>query len=305
MSRPAFAIVVRAAGERTEPLACRLACAQGAAEVAVVHEVPFRRAVRASFERGLEIGCPWTFCLDADCLLAPGAAARCLDEAVRVGPGVFRVSPRGAWRFHQAVLNLGFHGYPTDLLREGLRVLEDTGPDLKPESAVRRRMQEAGYRFALLDTVAGLHEYELGYADIYRRMRVRACKATRREYALLLRLAKRSRQTDPDYRVVHQALRDARLRPIDRHGLDALSREEVDAALARLGLNEKAPLSPAAGFERVTTVLDAFRTAKEARDWERFFLAHATLARPPRGPATDYAHGGGTLTRFWLWLTGR
>ncbi|MFH0912034.1 MAG: hypothetical protein V1918_11085 [Planctomycetota bacterium] len=301
-----FFIVIRAAGDRTEALCQKLAEAQGAPErVVVIREAPFARAVRRSFEIGLEQGPRWTFCLDADSLLAPGAISRCLEELDALPETVFRASPRGAWRFHRAMLTLGLHAYRTSLLKEALSLLDTETPSLKPESAVRRAMQQAGHDCVILETVAGVHEYGLSYGDIYRRMCLRACKATQREYALLLHLAGRARREDAEYRVVYRALRDARLRPLSHHGTDALDEEEVRKVVHKLGLAEKPPLPPETGFEFVTEAIERFETAPAAREWEAYFLEHVALKDPPRGPAEDYAHARGGLFRLWLWLTGR
>ena len=52
-----------------------------AENLAVVKEAPFSAALKKSFELGMECGLKWTFCIDADVLLRPGAVETMVNLA--------------------------------------------------------------------------------------------------------------------------------------------------------------------------------------------------------------------------------
>src|SRR5690606_39569755 len=66
-------VIVRTAGERTFELSHSLLLAQVPADrVLVVDERPFEKALRRTYELGIEHAARWTMTLDADVLLRPG-----------------------------------------------------------------------------------------------------------------------------------------------------------------------------------------------------------------------------------------
>src|SRR5690625_7898401 len=77
-------VIIRAAGERTEGLCKKLILDQGVQsdKIHLIHEVPFSAALRKSYEIGIESGCRWTLCVDADLLLRPGSISEIITQDV-------------------------------------------------------------------------------------------------------------------------------------------------------------------------------------------------------------------------------
>src|SRR5690606_8199631 len=87
------AVVVRSAGERTEQVCLNLLNQQvSAADVVLVREKPFSKALVRSFEVGVERGLPWMLCVDADVLVTRDAVAQHLKWTRELPPQAFGMS---------------------------------------------------------------------------------------------------------------------------------------------------------------------------------------------------------------------
>ena len=175
--------VIRGAGERTEA-ACEawvrrlVARSRGnpSEQVVMVHERPFSKAVRATFERGRDGGRAWVVGIDADVLLLADAIERLRMVCACADGGAFAITPLLMCKFYGGICCKGVHVYPQRLMSRAIGMIEQCGSegDLKPESAVVRAMGEKGFRAQGPPVVVGVHDYEQSYRHIYLKARLRA-----------------------------------------------------------------------------------------------------------------------------------
>jgi len=139
--------VVRAAGERTEA-AC-VAQLRGQllsdAQLTVIHERPFSRAVTRTFELGIESGRPWLVAVDADLLLLDDAVERAREICGKMAPEAFCATPLFLCKTVGGFASRGLHCYRASLLYEALGLTDQLDPDLRPESRYYGAMKARGY----------------------------------------------------------------------------------------------------------------------------------------------------------------
>ena len=240
--RPGAAVVVRSVGERTEALCSELVSAQGIAEghIAVIREAPFARALQASYEAGIRMGCEWTLCVDADVLLFSDAIPRMLRLAQRQKPSVFELNWRVLDKFFGGPRPAGLHLYRTALLVEALRCIPQEHA-IRPESSVFEAMQDQGFPWLQMKDTLGLHGFEQYYRDIFRTCFVHAHKHP--QYAeLFLSHWRAGRTKDRDYDVALKGF----LAGIEYDGevvIDSQN-EIILRGFERLQIAEKPPLRP-------------------------------------------------------------
>jgi hypothetical protein len=111
-------IIIRSVGERTEKLCRELILAKGvfAENVVVVREAPFSAVMRKSFETGIQLGLPWTFCVDADLLLRPGAVEKMLHLGDAQPENVCEIQGYILDKFYGRPRQGGVHLYRTAIL---------------------------------------------------------------------------------------------------------------------------------------------------------------------------------------------
>lgn len=171
-------VIIRSVGERTEALCRQLILAQGVPEeaVVVIREAPFSAALRKSYEIGIERDRPWTFCVDADLLLRPGAVARMLEIAISQPSAVCEVQGYILDKFFGGPRLGGVHLYRTEHLSQALRCIPREGVNIRPEYHTLQAMQAAGSPWRTVRYLVGLHDFEQRYADIFRKCFVQAHK---------------------------------------------------------------------------------------------------------------------------------
>jgi hypothetical protein len=171
-------VIIRSVGERTEQLCRELILAQGvsAENVVIVHEAPFSAAMRKSFETGLQRGLPWTFCVDADLLLRPGAVETMLRLAEAQPENICEIQGYILDKFYGGPRQGGVHLYRTALLPLVLTNIPAEGVNVRPEFHTLEAMKAQGYPYASVQYVVGLHDFEQYYRDIFRKCLVHAHK---------------------------------------------------------------------------------------------------------------------------------
>jgi len=233
-------VVLRSVGERTAGVARRLARAQLTSDVDItlVNEAPFETALRATYLAGLRAGKKWTMTLDADVLVLPSAIATLLAEAEAMPSHYFQTQGRVFDKITGTYRSAGPRVYRTDLLRCAIENIPEPSAELRPEFFVLDRLAKSGHPFRGVGAVAGLHDYEQFYGDLYRKSFVHTKKHTFLVSAIVQRCAPRL-HSDRDFLAILKGVWDGLLHDgpvaIDARKFDA----SIARALAELALEEK------------------------------------------------------------------
>lgn len=202
-------VIIRSAGERTEYLCKKLILDQGLAEdkIQIIREVPFSQALRKSYQLGIESGCRWTLCIDADVLLRPGSISKMLQFAEKQHAKVCEIQGFILDKFFGGIRKGGIHLYRSSLLPKVIRQIPDEGENIRPETQTLHNMRKLGYERAVVSYVVGIHDEEQFNKDIYRKALVHGVKHIDRLH-LFVSLWKEGLKRDPDFAVALTALSD-------------------------------------------------------------------------------------------------
>ncbi len=275
-----YLIIIRAAGERTEELCIKRAKEQGFPEnVVIVKEVPFHRSLVNGFEIAMEYNHRWTICVDADVLLVPCVIEKIVEILNHSADDIFRFNPMVISKFHQIKMFGGVHCYRTSLLKNSRHFFSEAEFNMKPETFVNKKMFQQGFGYQKIKIIAGFHEYELSFNDIYRRYRYRASKSSNDEYNLLKKIAKINKKNELDYKVVLRAMIDGRLIPIRKHSIDAISDSEIKKVIAELHLEEKSALNEI-DLKYLVELKNNFTTPEMSKGFEDFLSQTVGDANP-------------------------
>ena len=111
-------VVVRANGERTTRVSLKLVSYQVPKDnILVINETPFSKAVKTTFQKGIEANQKWTLALDADVLLKTGAIKELINRAESLPQNFFMIQGRVLDKFFCFGRNGGPHLFRTDLLK--------------------------------------------------------------------------------------------------------------------------------------------------------------------------------------------
>ena len=170
--------VIRSVGERTEALCKSIILGQGVpnSNTVIVNETPFSKALDKSFSIGIENDLPWTLCIDADVLLRPNALKQLISVANKQNDRVCEVQGFVLDKFHGGVRYGGPHLYRTSLLKLVKDFIPSEGVSVRPETYALNKMNKNGYPWYSVTLLAGIHDYEQYYRDIFRKCFVYAHK---------------------------------------------------------------------------------------------------------------------------------
>jgi hypothetical protein len=194
-------VVIRSAGERTQAV-CHSLAAQQVPEgnIVTVSNAPFSATLADSYRAGIERGLPWTLCIDADVLVAPGVVRRLLEAAARADDAICEIQGLVLDKFFGVRRPAGNHLYRTSLLSKALALIPPEGEDIRPEHYTLNKMIAAGHPWVEIPLVVGLHDFEQYYRDIFRKCYVHARKFDALMH-LLVEYWRRMARQDGDYRV--------------------------------------------------------------------------------------------------------
>jgi hypothetical protein len=210
-------IIIRAAGERTEKKCIELAEQQG--DVHVIRAEPFAESIRQTYIKAIEIGAEFTAVIDADVLLYKDTIGRAVRELEGMERNVFCLDGKTADKTFMCSRRAGVHIYRTDLLKMALQYVDDSFSKLKPESYIRERMAEHGFK--TWDGgihIFGQHDYEQYFTDLWRKACCQAWKLEKMiEKKKIAKLWKVNAAFDDDFKVIFAAWEFSRehLRPED------------------------------------------------------------------------------------------
>jgi len=241
-----LSVVIRSVGERTEQACRKLIIDQGvpAENIQVIHEAPFSAAMSKSFEIGMDCAKPWTFCVDADLLLRPGAIQTMLRHAEELEDGVCEFQGLILDKLFGGPRDGGIHAYRTSLLPLLLQSIPSEGVNIRPEFHTLQAMKALGHPWVSVPYIVGLHDFEQHHRDIFRKCFVQAHKHPH-VIPLFLSIWRAGAPEDTDFQMALQGLA-AGIAHHDTVLID--TRQKVYAELfAALKVDEKPPL-PEAGI---------------------------------------------------------
>lgn len=203
-------IVIRAAGERTESLCKKLISDQGVTEdrIHLIREVPFSAALKKSYEIGIDSGCKWTLCVDADMMLRPGSVSEMVKQAEKQPKSICEIQGFMLDKFFGGIRKGGVHLYRSETLPLILKQIPAEGEDMRPESQTLRKMRKLGYKRIAVPYVVGLHDEEQFNKDIFRKVFVHGDKH-RERLPLFITIWKDQLHQDPDFAVALTALSES------------------------------------------------------------------------------------------------
>jgi hypothetical protein len=178
MSLEETTIIIRSVGERTESLCKKLILQQGVPENAIhiINEIPFSKAMKVGFEKGISEKRPWTVCVDADVLLRPGSILKMILHAENQPKNVCEIQGFVLDKFFGGARKGGIHLYRTSLLDKVIKEIPAEGVDIRPETYALNAMQNKGYPWHTVEELVGLHDFEQSYEDIFRKCFVHSHK---------------------------------------------------------------------------------------------------------------------------------
>jgi len=256
-------IIIRSVGERTEA-ACRAAILRHGidpSQVILVREAPFSRAMRVGYQAGVDAGRPWTFCIDADVILRPGAIAAMLSHAQRQKPNVFEIQGFVLDKLFISLREAGNHLFRTASLPELIACIPEEGSALRPESTAMQGMVRKGHRWVNVPYVVGLHDFEQSNQDIFRKSFTHAQKHLYLMPDLFPKFRDRA-AGDADFSVMIEGIAEG-LRAADPVRIDIRHRP-FEQRFEALGIEEKQSLDlDALGPDNVEHLLRQWARASD------------------------------------------
>lgn len=237
-----FIVTIRAAGERTEQLCYDTVVNQaGGAEVVVIREKPFKKALEECFRKGIESAKKWLITVDADMILLPGSIDLFLREADKMPSDYLQLQGKIIDKITGNIRKAGPRIYRTSLLPGLLSASESLDDHIRPESRLITAYGEDGYPSRYIPVVTCLHDYEQYYKDIYRKAYVHAHKHSG-FLSGMIETAAKMQETDNDYKVMLKAIWDG-LTEQEHVAIDTrLYEEKSKKALEFLELTEKSEI---------------------------------------------------------------
>ncbi len=232
-------VIIRSAHERTESLCKELVCQQvPEANIHVIHEVPFSKAVLKTFEIGIDCNKDWTLGLDADILLNSTAITSLIDTAESLPQFFFEVQGGVLDKLFGTKRAGGPHLFRTQLIPKALSLIPEEGLTLRPEATVIKAMAGKNHHFYQgLDTY-GIHDYHQYYRDIYRKSFIHAHKSI--DWLNIFEENWKQKATeDPDYQVALLGLQKGKSHKGKVYINANLIREEINQVLQKEGISEK------------------------------------------------------------------
>ena len=132
-------------------------------------ETPFSRAVKKTFEIGIDCNKKWTLAIDADILVTKDCIEVLISVAESLEDYFFEIQGRILDKLYGVPRGGGPHLYRTEHLKKAIKFIPKEGTSLRPESDTYDKMAENGYHFYFGKEIYGLHDYEQFYKDLYRK----------------------------------------------------------------------------------------------------------------------------------------
>ncbi len=264
MNNKDLTIIVRSVGERTEEV-----CGELLKEIFpdckiwVINEKPFTKAIKVTFELGINEAKKWTLVIDADVLVSKNGILSLINFANTQDEKVFEVQGKIIDKLFGGPRPAGNHLYRTALLKTALKYIPEPNVSLRPETYVMRSMNDVSFTWIQREEIVGLHDFEQSYFDMYRKAYTHA-KKHRTSLDILLKYWIREANADGDFKAVLLGA-NAGLTEDKEFTIDAnFFSNNLKDILKQEGLNEKEKLnSKAINSEVVENIISSFKSPKE------------------------------------------
>lgn len=212
VSENGLLVVVRASGERTLPLLCKLIREQltPVDRLVVLSDAEsFEKKLAKAFQISINEGLPYAVHVDADILLRKKAL-----HYIRKGISCLNSNDLGFGllvfdRFFKRPKFRGLHVYNVQWLEQALHFIPEEGTSSRPETAVKQQMKELGHTWQTgaiwPNLTVGLHDYFQYSSDIYHKMMLRSYRLNGRIDEILQKV-----EGEEELSVVAQAFVDAK-----------------------------------------------------------------------------------------------
>jgi hypothetical protein len=164
-------LVIRSVGEKTEKVCYDIACDQvGEENVIIIHEKPFWKAIKKTFELGVSSNKKWTLALDADVLLKENAVDEMILNAKKYGSKLFVYQGWVTDKIFGANRSGGPHLYYNENINFGISINVNDTKELRPESFIHKEVKSKfGLKKIVDKKVFGVHDFWQSNFDYYRK----------------------------------------------------------------------------------------------------------------------------------------
>lgn len=261
-------VVVRSVDERTAARCVELLAEQIPAQnIFVVQRSPFAAALKEGLEIGIAQNRKWTLAVDADVLAAKDVILRMFIEGEFAPPHVFEIHSQVLDKFFGGVRFGGMKLYRTALLPKAIPQIPAPGDAKRPEATIIKYMHKNGHPFVASPIVAGVHDFEQRYTDIFRKGYTHAAKSDA-FMPVLLPFWKREAAHDDDFKVllagIDYALNEGKLNPqLDVREMP----DDLEELIASVGVQPKPEQVKA--FANCAAVTDYMRNFESPAEYSQ------------------------------------
>lgn len=208
-----FLIIIRASGERTvDNLKQQLERTKKPIDVIVVldSKVSFEKKMEEGFKEALGHKTNFTLFIDGDILVKSDFIKKIKKITFLLNPNDLGFGIRLWDRFYNCPKFRGAHIYRTNLLQKALNYIPDEGLQLRPETYVKKRMQEEGYlwRNNISNYIGGIHDFFQIPQDIYYKFLIRS-KRSPEDISVLEELFRKKNYLN-DFKIALKGLEDGK-----------------------------------------------------------------------------------------------
>jgi hypothetical protein len=208
--------------------------------------------------------------VDADTLFLPGVIPRLYACAAQQDAALFKLQGMVIDKFLSSPRAAGHHFYRTAHLPAALHYIPECVEDIRPETYILKKMKAQGCSLMQADIVAGFHDFEQYYCDIFRKIFLQSKKHDRRVRLIKSQWEQLAR-SDCDYAVALGGYTAGR-----RYGgsltvdVDSVPMRGFDAVAAALNIQEKSPLDD--GEHYVMDICRQIGSIMATKDQETFSM---------------------------------
>lgn len=195
-------VVIRSAGERTTEWSLDKAKSVfGAKNVVLIDERPMHKAIKKTFEIGIESNQNWVVEIDADILLHAEGILQLLQTASQRPESSFFHFGMVFDKLTNSFRSAGNKVIRTAHLPAAMTLLPKTTDQLRPDTYIRKEMALKGYHYYRDICLVGIHDFEQHYFDLYRKGYLQGVK-NREKLERFISGWPENWKHDPDYHAI-------------------------------------------------------------------------------------------------------